>query len=267
MSTLSKYGLFIHRKQANLGAKRFIEYSLYEELAEALISSVATFKKIRDHQLVHQAVHQAVHQLPHQAFPISSKFLNQTTTKTGQEGSDNLEAILKRPEMRYWTTHPNILTARQLATWMDEFGLNAETLAMYLDYCRFDMIENGKEKKVETNPINYFYGTVRNTGHYKIPENYLTLEQLRTREAEEVLKRKQEANRKLEETLRLSKLEDLRAEFLVIYNNPESEEYKNLLGGSKTGQFVENQEIIKADMWAAFQKEHGFEPKEAKNND
>ncbi len=171
--------------------------------------------------------------------------------------------MLRRPEMRYWTAYPNNLTARQLATWMNEFGLTAEALAMYLDYFRFDMIENGKKDKITSKPINYFYGTVKNTGHYEIPENYLTLEQIRAKEEEEILKRKQEANKKLEETLRLSKIEDLRTRFLKIYAEPDSEEYKKLYNMLPKINF-KNEEIIKSQMFTEYKKMHGI-LQEAKN--
>jgi len=170
-----------------------------------------------------------------------------------------LEAVLRTPEVRYWTMSPNNLTARQLMSWVEEFGVSVADLVMYLDYCRYDMVENGRESKIETKKtINYFYGVMRRKGLYAMPEGYMTMEELRLKDEEEIVKRKETANRKLEELLKKSRTEDYRAKFLEIFKNPDCEEYKELFS-KQNKEFINSEKVLMDAMWTTYAKEQGIE--------
>ena len=162
-NTLRNYiskGLFIERHQCWRGTIQGIEYRLNEDLVDALLEGRICLNLLINRASVHsgQPFSQPLVQPLGQPFshPISqststsSKDFIKHTTRTEKEGGYDLDAVLRTPEMRYWTMSPNNLTARQLMSWIEEFGVNVVDLVVYLDYCRYDMVENGRESKIET---------------------------------------------------------------------------------------------------------------------
>ena len=147
--------------------------------------------------------------------PISSSRNNQTTTTGNHQ-------VLTGPESFYWLDTG--LDERRCQTWLSEFGLTPEDLRVQLCWCRFDLIENGKEETVE-NPISWFYGILRRSGgSYARPANYRTPQEIRA----EQMKRDQEAVAAAERELADLETQSL---FDSILANPDGEDYQELLAG------------------------------------
>lgn len=271
-NTIRKFiskGIFTDRRRSWRGTVQGLEFQLNEDIVEALLEGRICLNMVADktrsfggHSLSHSLSQTLSYSPSHslnQSTSISSKDFIKHTTRTEKEGVYDLEAVLRTPEVRYWTMSPNNLTARQLMSWVEEFGVSVADLVMYLDYCRYDMVENGRESKIETKKtINYFYGVMRRKGLYAMPEGYMTMEELRLKDEEEIVKRKETANRKLEELLKKSRTEDYRAKFLEIFKNPDCEEYKELFS-KQNKEFINSEKVLMDAMWTTYAKEQGIE--------
>ena len=70
------------------------------------------------------------------------------TSGVTKELTNNLSWLvdnLNYPELGYWQIEPNVVTPKQFQVWLEEFNLVPEVLVTYLDRCRFEMVELGKE--------------------------------------------------------------------------------------------------------------------------
>jgi len=186
-----------------------------------------------DRQTLQQAVHQSYRQIVQQAnrqpvqqtdrqavYTSSSRFLEEdlepTTTKPALE-------VLSDPELRFWAAEG--VTEKQIQTWMAEFQMSSDEIAMSLRYGRFDILERGDIQ----NSANWFYKILTRNGFYPKPANYRSLFEIRAEAIEQDLAKEREARE------RLAAAETERA-FQQILAEPESEAYQALL--SQTNEFA-----------------------------
>lgn len=152
--------------------------------------------------------------------PISSSsYLNKTTTI-------NLKQILEtHPELGYWRQKG--LTTKQINTWSKQFDLDPDHIIQSLCYCRFDMVDNGREKSEPINDVfNWFFRMIERTGSYPIPSNYKSHQEKQIeREKERVAELRKQA-----EELRKVRQEAINAqhelEFEQILHNEEHPTYR-----------------------------------------
>ena len=125
--------------------------------------------------------------------PISSSSLLENTTT-----QDFKHILNSHPELGYWRQKG--LTDKQISTWSRQFDLNPEDIIQSLCYCRFDMIENDREKSEPINDVfNWFFRIIERTGSYPKPSNYKSHKQKqidREKERAEELKKQAEELRK-----------------------------------------------------------------------
>lgn len=125
--------------------------------------------------------------------PISSSSLLENTTTL-----DFKQILDSHPELGYWRQKG--LTVKQLSTWSRQFDLNPEDIIHSLCYCRFDMVDNDREKSEPINDVfNWFFRILERTGSYPKPANYKSHQQKqidREKERVEELKKQAEELRK-----------------------------------------------------------------------
>jgi hypothetical protein len=137
-------------------------------------------------------------------------------------GNDLFES---HPELGYW--RQKSLSFKQVDMWAKQFDLNHEDIIQSLCYCRFDMVDNDREK---TEPIkdvfNWFYRILERTGAYPKPANYKS-------HKEKKIEREQsriDEIKKQTELIKKMRQETLNAQhelqFEEMLENPQSEIYK-----------------------------------------
>lgn len=153
--------------------------------------------------------------------PISSSsFIKETTTV------DEIKSqIVNNPELGYWRQKG--LTPKQIAMWSKQFDMPAQSIIQALCYCRFDMVDNDREKADSIkDAFNWFYRILERTGTYPKPANYKSYQEKaieREKARVEELKRQAEELKKLREEAASAQLE---LEFEQMLQQPDSEEYK-----------------------------------------
>ena len=109
------------------------------------------------------------------SFKLDSKL----TTKT---------VNLDDPELLWWTDQG--LTNTQTISWLDQFRMKPEELALSLRFARFDAAVNGIKpngKPIE-NPQNWFYTILKRAGAYPRPKNYKSVHEIRADELADQLR-------------------------------------------------------------------------------
>ncbi len=149
----------------------------------------------------------------------SSSYINKTTTK------EFSEILANYPELGYWRDKG--LTVRQINTWTKQFDLNHDDIIQSLCYCRFDMVENDREKSEPINDVfNWFFRILERTGTYPKPTNYKSHQEKKVEREKE---RAEEIKRQVAE-LKKTRQEALHAqhelEFEQMLQNTESAEYR-----------------------------------------
>jgi hypothetical protein len=157
----------------------------------------------------------------------SSSLNNKLTTKPKEYISDYLP-VDNFLEMGFWQLEPNIVTQKQFQVWLEEFKLTPGILITYLDRCRFEMVELGKEEKLNKgSAVNWFYGVMKKRGgSYPEPPGYKSLAELKIEEEKKIIK-------KLEEQFAEKEELKVKKEFYETMKNPQCELYKacfNALG-------------------------------------
>jgi hypothetical protein len=183
--------------------------------------------------------------------PFSSSSLNTLLTTTKGNNEDLTQIVENSPEMGYWHIEPNIITNKQFQIWLTEFNLTPDILITYLDRCRFDMVELGKETDLKKgSAANWFYGVMKKRGgSYPEPSGYKSIKELKLEEEKKILEKNERITKEAYEL-------KLRQDFSTIFKDPTSKEYqacleimctdKNLFVPDKNG--VAFQEI----MWLTY---------------
>ena len=147
-------------------------------------------------------------------FPYSSSSLNKATT-----------LIETHPELGYWLQKG--LKPKQVETWAKEFTLSEEDIIESLCYCKFDMVDNGREEKDKIEDVfAWFYKIVQRAGTYPKPKKYkshqeMCLEREKARLAE--IKRQTEELRKIRQESIKARYE---LEFEQMLQNPDDPTYQ-----------------------------------------
>ena len=149
----------------------------------------------------------------------SSSYLNKKLTTKGL--GNNISGIVENsPEMGYWQLEPNIVTQKQFDDWLAEFELTPDLLVTYLDRCRFEMVDFGKESNLKKSAINWFYGVMKKRGgSYPEPQGYKSIQEIKLEEEKKILT-------KLEEIAVEQENIRLKTEFMHMMENTESELFK-----------------------------------------
>lgn len=154
---------------------------------------------------------------------ISSSSLKETTTIQKIENE-----ISQNPELGYWRQKG--LTPKQAHTWMNQFDLETGTLIESLCYCKFDMVDNDREKSEPINDVfNWFFRILERTGAYPKPTNYKSHRQKQIeleKQRVEELKHQAEQLKQLRQQAIIAQTE---LDFEQLLKDPESDEYKQCL--------------------------------------
>lgn len=104
---------------------------------------------------------------------------------------------LREPELLWWADQG--LTAKQIESWLDQFEMAPEELAQALRFARYDIVEIRNESQAEPieKPLNWFFITLKKSGHYQRPKNYKSVFELRAEELEEQQRRDEIARKKI----------------------------------------------------------------------
>jgi hypothetical protein len=101
--------------------------------------------------------------------PISSSSFNNITTTC-----QDLDSLIDtHPELGYWREKG--LKAKQVDSWAKQFSLTHNDIIQSLFHCRFDMVDNEKEKLSNIKDVfNWFFKIIEKSGFYPKPKNYKT---------------------------------------------------------------------------------------------
>jgi hypothetical protein len=151
---------------------------------------------------------------------ISSSSYKKTTTIKNFE-----HEFLNHPELGYWRQKG--LKFKQINNWTQEFDLDHHDLIQFLCYCRYDMVENDKEKTESIkNVFNWFYRIIERSGSYPPPANYKSHQE---KKIEREKARAEQLKAQLAE-LKKARKEALQAQreldFEQMLEDPESQEYQ-----------------------------------------
>jgi len=211
IDVLMKEGYVTNKVRHNGHAFRGFEYALNNHLCSLYIS------RIKGEQSGEQSSWQSIKQL-------SNQTIGQTSKQTvGSFSSSSLEEkpttteprILNEPELRYWAGEG--VTEKQVQTWMTEFQMTPEEIALSLRYGRFDILERGDVQSA----ANWFYKILTRNGFYPKPTNYRSLLEIKA----EVLKKQQEADNEAKEKIEASEFE---IHFKAFVSEPASPLFKHL---------------------------------------
>lgn len=155
--------------------------------------------------------------------PISSSSFNNINT-TCQDLDSLIDA---HPELGYWREKG--LKAKQVDSWAKQFSLPHNDIIQSLCHCRFDMVDNEKEKLNNIKDVfNWFFKIIEKSGFYPKPKNYKT-HQEKLIEREKV---KIEDLKRQSDELKNARNERIKAEYGVKFekmlldeNSPEFKEY------------------------------------------
>jgi len=175
---LTKYKFISKPKRFRIGQYQGVSYKINETLCDRFINE-------REND-VQQSNRQSNRQSPY-----SSSSIN-TTTK------DEENSLKPDPELSYW--REKNLTQKQINNWMEELGLSQDEIVLYLNYCRFEMVDMDLEKsKPVGNAINWFYAILKKNGSYPRPKGYQSIREKRATELAQAVKQEAERIQALEE--------------------------------------------------------------------
>lgn len=161
------------------------------------------------------------------------------------------ESLTKLPEMGFWQVEPNVITARQFDSWLKEFELTQDVLLAYLDRCRYEMVELGKEADLKKgSAINWFYGVMKKRGgSYPEPQGYKSLQELKLEEEKRILEKNESIMAEMYEV-------NLKKEFSEIMEDTISEKYKACMGAldKYSSSLDKKGPAFRAAMWETFKK-------------
>lgn len=187
-----------------------------------------------DGRTVSQTLCQTDSQTLTHPYMFSSSSLNNITTTCARAREDEtphpeIEALLcGHPEFGYWRQKG--LTAKQVGSWIKTAGVSLSTMASYLCWCRFDMVENDFEaKKPVNNVFNYFFKVLERSGGYPKPENYVSFEDKRLSEEREAAEHAAGLAKEAEMIYRERLESEQAARFWNMMGLPDSEMYKKCL--------------------------------------
>lgn len=156
-------------------------------------------------------------------YSSSSYIKETTTTKTDAVETDRLESELRNnPELGYWRQKG--LTAKQVRAWCETAACSPDTLIQYLSYCRFDMLENGKEETIE-NLFNYFFRVIEKSGCYPKPKGYKSLREKQIDAEREIVAQKEKEITELRELAQKKARQEHEREFWKMMADPDCELY------------------------------------------
>jgi len=160
----------------------------------------------------------------HITSPSSSSFLeNKTTTTKGPAGVKILSGAIGA----YWEEEG--LGEKQAQKWCEQFEVEPNVMRLQLEWCRFDLEENGKRDEVKKDKISFFFSRLRTTGGgYPRPVNYKSPVEIRAEAIEQDLLKEREAQERL-----IAAEDELK--FQQILSNPDSVAYQSLL--KQTNEF------------------------------
>lgn len=230
VNRLDKEGFFDYRGVGNYGMLKGMSYSLNKEMVEAFLSVHGGEPKdeVSEHQI----------KLPEAEQPT---------------------AVLDHPELKAWKDSG--LSEKQINAWCAEFEVDKDLMAQYLKWCAYDVANNHSENPVK-NMANWFYVMLRNTGSYPKPDGYVSMEDRRLRQLEEL--RAEQAERKQRETQAMQDSidSDLKEYFdKMLVEGEANDLYVELRGTindfSRRLEKVPGNPVFRAAMWAAFRNKAG----------
>lgn len=92
-----------------------------------------------------------------------------------REEKSSILILEKDPELKYWVDQK--VTARKVKEWASEFSLLTEEVFESLKHCRFELVDQGHEAKVQKRPVDWFYGRLKKKGYYDAPSEYVSFEE------------------------------------------------------------------------------------------
>ena len=160
---------------------------------------------------------------------------------------------LNYPELGYWQIEPNVVTPKQFQAWLKEFELTKALLVAYLDRCRFEMVELGREEKLQKgSAVNWFYGVMKKRGgSYPEPPGYKSIQQLKLEEEKKILEQAEAIEIERQEVT-------LKQEFAAMMADSSSTRYQNHLKalGQYAKKLDETGPAFRAIMWEEFKKQN-----------
>lgn len=158
--------------------------------------------------------------------PIVDSFLKKLST----ESNFFKEYFGEKPHLKFWLDRG--LSGKNLSDWAQKCSCDLKTLLRYMDRCRFEMVDMGRETKhtdslkpIE-NVLSYFWKIISNTGYYPESSEYVSPEQRQCEEAKMATRALEEENKALEAALGEKREAELKNIFLRHFENTNSEIYK-----------------------------------------
>jgi hypothetical protein len=214
-------------KLKNIGVLH-LKYDRCQKLYEYSIKQENTLKLSKGISIISRSYQDRNNIGSPSPYNSSSSFLKNTTTNppNPKKGTHpELDKFGTHPELGYWRQKG--LKPKQVQNWMQEFQMSEDDIIEFLCYCRFDMVDNGKEEKDDINNVlSWFYRIVQKTGAYPKPKNYKSHQES---QIEREKARLEELKRQADE-LRKIRQEATKAEFGLQFEhmlqNPEDPLYK-----------------------------------------
>ena len=228
---LDKEGFFTYRGVGNYGMLKGMSYSLDSAVVEA-------FSKAHG-----MAAPEAL-----SAEQPKSKSSGQFVAQRQEQPAISLD----HPELTSWREFG--LSEKQISLWITEFGIDPALMVQYLKWCAFDVANNHADNPVQ-NMANWFYAMLKNTGMYPKPAGYVSVEELRSRQLEQL--RQQEV-----QSMQESMDRGLREYFdTVMSKRSEDPLYNELLASlndfARRMENVPDSPVFRAAMWSAFRYKAG----------
>lgn len=178
-------------------------------------------------QPVKQQDNKATGQLDRQQEPsIEDSLLKNLTTNKDQF----IAHFNSTPSLKYWIDKGII--QKNLTDWAGLCNCGIQTLLRYMDYCRFEMVDLGREdKRTETlSPIesvlNYFFMTIKRLGYYRKPKGYISFEEKQAAKAAMALTDLKNETERLEKITNEIWEQERKKDFMKIFSSPSSKVYK-----------------------------------------
>lgn len=175
------------------------------------------------------------------------------------------------PEYAFWREQH--VGTRQIAHWMEEFGIDALLMDDYLRWCAHDLGVAGRTDRNGApidNAQNWFYGLLKRTGAYPRPSGYKSHEERRTEQLEAARAEREALARRNETVLEQNALAELQEAFASVMQEGETNAtYRELR--EQLPPFVRKQEgvgrgkIFEIGMWNAFKRLAGLAAVEDKS--
>lgn len=271
LKRLTNLGFVLSRKKKDFGTNKGLTYTLDEALCEtfqALFPDVVEHARtlLREEHSEGQSEDQCEDQSQGQSesrsecFPYTSSSIKILTTMSL---GDIRTLYEKHPEYAFWRERN--VEARQIAHWMEEFGIDALLMDNYLRWCAYDLGVGGRTDRNGApidNAQNWFYGLLKRTGAYPRPSGYKSCEELRTEQLEAARAEREALARRNETLLEQNALAELQKKFSAIMAEGEMNtmyrELREQLPSFAREQEAGHGKIFEIGMWNTFKQLAGL---------